>query len=177
MKKAALILAVLVLAVTSPAQQRAGTITGRIVDNQGKPLPNVTVTLSGPSIGSMKTVTNETGIFRYPAIYPGREYSVKAERIDFKTANRTNIIVMIGENTPVNLTLEPGKIEEQVTATAVIPNSTTRTTATLAATDPDRPAIKPLIRWCMARFPAWVPLLARHGGFGGEHLGIGQPRD
>jgi len=100
---------------------RAGTITGRIVDNQGKPLPNVTVTLSGPSIGSMKTVTNETGIFRYPAIYPGREYSVKAERIDFKTANRTNIIVMIGENTPVNLTLEPGKIEEQVTATAVIP--------------------------------------------------------
>jgi len=121
LKKAALILAVLVLAVSSPAQQRAGTITGRIVDNQGKPLPNVTVTLSGPSIGSMKTVTNETGIFRYPAIYPGREYSVKAERIDFKTANRTNIIVMIGENTPVNLTLEPGKIEEQVTATAVIP--------------------------------------------------------
>ncbi|MCX6569146.1 MAG: carboxypeptidase regulatory-like domain-containing protein [Candidatus Aminicenantes bacterium] len=121
MKKAALILAVLALAVFSPAQQRAGTIFGRIVDVQGKPLSRVTVTLSGPSIGSMKTVTDETGLFRYPSIYPGRSYSVKAERIDFKTVNRADIIVTFGATTEVNLTLEAGKIEEQVTSKAGTP--------------------------------------------------------
>jgi len=121
LKKAALILVVLALAVSSPAQQRTGTIYGKIVDTQGKPLPNVAVTLSGPAIGSMKTVTDEAGIFRYPAISPGRDYSVKAERIDFKTVNRANVIVTIGATAAINLTLEAGKIEEQVTITTVTP--------------------------------------------------------
>jgi hypothetical protein len=121
LKKAALILVVLALAVSSPAQQRTGTIYGKIVDTQGKPLPNVAVTLSGPAIGSMKTVTDEAGIFRYPAIYPGRDYSVKAERIDFKTVNLANVIVTIGATAAINLTLEAGKLEEQVTITTVTP--------------------------------------------------------
>ena len=121
MKKAALILAVLVLAVSSPAQQRTGTIFGKIVDTQGKPLPGVTVTLSSPLTGSLRTITNETGVFRYPAIYPGRDYSVKAERIDFKTVNRANVIVTIGATAAINLTLEAGKIEEQVTIATVTP--------------------------------------------------------
>ena len=121
MKKAALILAVLVLAVSSPAQQRTGTIYGRIVDTQGKPLPNVTVTLSGSSIGSMRSVTNEAGMFRYPSVYPGRDYSVKAELVNFKTVNRANVIVTIGATAAINLTLEAGKLEEQVTITTVTP--------------------------------------------------------
>jgi len=121
LKKAALILAVLVLAVSSPAQQRTGTIYGKIVDTQGKPLPGVTVTLSSPLTGSLRTSTNEAGVFRYPAIYPGRDYSVKAERIDFKTVNRANVIVTIGATASINLTLEAGKIEEQVTIATVTP--------------------------------------------------------
>ena len=121
MKKAALILVVLVLAVSSPAQQRTGTIYGKIVDTQGKPLPNVAVTLSGPLIGSMRTVTNEAGMFRYPSVYPGRDYSVKAELVNFKTVNRSNVIVTIGANAATNLTLEAGKIEEQVTIKALTP--------------------------------------------------------
>ena len=121
MKKAALILAVLVLAVASPAQQRTGTIYGRIVDTQGKPLPGVAVTLSSPQTASLRTVSNGSGIFRFLAIYPGRDYSVKAERIDFKTVNRANVIITIGANAAINLTLEAGKLEEQVTITTVTP--------------------------------------------------------
>ena len=121
MKKAALILVVLVLAVASPAQQRTGTIYGRIVDTQGKPLPGVAVTLSSPQTASLRTVSNGSGIFRFLAIYPGRDYSVKAERIDFKTVNRANVIITIGANTAINLTLEAGKLEEQVTITTVTP--------------------------------------------------------
>ena len=121
MKKAALILVVLVLAVSLPAQQRTGTIYGRIVDTQGKPLPGVAVTLSGPLTASMRTVSNGSGIFRFLAIYPGRDYSVKAELVNFKTVNRANVIVTIGANAAINLTLEAGKLEEQVTSKAVTP--------------------------------------------------------
>jgi hypothetical protein len=121
LKKAALILVVLVLAVSSPAQQRTGTIYGKIVDIQGKPLPGVTVTLSGPLTANMRTVSNGSGIFRFLAVYPGRDYSVKAERIDFKTVNRANVIVTIGANAAIDLTLEAGKLDEQVTSKAVTP--------------------------------------------------------
>ena len=121
MKKAALILVALVLAVSSPAQQRTGMIYGRIVDTQGKPLPGVTVTLSGPLNGSMRAVTNEAGMFRYPSVYPGTGYALKAELVNFKTANRASVIVTIGADTAINLTLEAGKLEEQVISKALTP--------------------------------------------------------
>ncbi len=121
MKKAVLVLAVLVLAVSSPAQLRTGAIYGRIVDTQGKPLPGVTVTLSGPRIANMKTVTNATGMYRYPSVYPGSGYSLKAELINFKTVNRPTVIVTLGASSEINLTLEAGKLEEQVISKAAPP--------------------------------------------------------
>jgi hypothetical protein len=121
LKKAALFLAVLVLAVSSPAQLRTGNIYGRIVDTQGKPLPGVKVTLSGPMIVNMKTVTNGSGVFRYPSVYPGTGYAVKAELVNFKTVNQPNVIVTVGASSEINLTLEAGKLEEQVNSKAVTP--------------------------------------------------------
>jgi hypothetical protein len=129
LKKAALILVVLVLAVSSPAQQRTGTIYGRIVDTQGKPLPGVAVTLSDPLTSNIKTVTNEAGMFRYPSVYPGTGYTLKAELVNFKTMNRPNVIVKVGANAAINLILEAGKLEEQVASKAVTPIVDVRKTA------------------------------------------------
>ena len=49
------------------------------VDDQGAVLPGVTVSLTGPALmGSQTVVTNEHGLFRFPAV-PSGTYKVTFE--------------------------------------------------------------------------------------------------
>jgi hypothetical protein len=121
MKKALIVFAVLVLSMSLMAQQRAGTVYGKIVDAEKNPLPGVTVTLNGPQMAPLTTVTNETGMYRFPQTPPGTEYVIKAELQGFKSVVQPAIVVTIGASTEINLTLEVGKLEEQITVTAASP--------------------------------------------------------
>src|SRR5687768_1653 len=85
-----LVCAVLTLLVTSSAfaQFQVGNVFGTVVDNQGQPLPGVTVSLSG--VGAPRTfVTDSQGNFRFPSLDPGR-YTLKAELQGFGTVTRAN---------------------------------------------------------------------------------------
>jgi len=121
MKKALIIFAVLVFSMSLMAQQRAGTVYGKVVDAEKNPLPGVTVTLNGPQMAPLTTVTNETGMYRFPSTPPGTEYVIKAELQGFKSIVQPAIVVTIGASTEINLTLEVGKLEEQITVTAASP--------------------------------------------------------
>ncbi len=121
MKKALILFAVLVLSMSLMAQQRAGTVYGKIVDAEKNALPGVTVTLNGPQMAPLTTVTNETGMYRFPQIPPGNEYVMKAELQGFKAIVQPGIVVTIGGSTEVDLTMEVGKLEEQITVTAASP--------------------------------------------------------
>src|SRR4030042_4826131 len=86
-KSAAMLLALVVaLAPATLSQSReTGAIVGTAFDEQGAPLPGVTVTLSSPSLmGTRAFVTDQEGNFRFPALRPGT-YTVKAELQGFKT--------------------------------------------------------------------------------------------
>ena len=49
-----------------------GSISGEVKDEQGGVLPGVTVTATSPAaIGAQTAVTNEAGIYRFPAVPPG----------------------------------------------------------------------------------------------------------
>ena len=73
MKKALRVLAVLTtFALSLTAQSGTGTVQGKIVDKDGKPLAAVTVTLSRPPAADLKARTGPSGIFRFPSVYPGR---------------------------------------------------------------------------------------------------------
>ncbi|MGA2533924.1 MAG: carboxypeptidase regulatory-like domain-containing protein [Candidatus Aminicenantales bacterium] len=130
MKKALIVLAVLVFSMSLVAQQRTGNIYGKIVDSERNPLPGVTVTLTGPQMAPVTTVTSEVGIYRFPSIPPSSDYTIKAELQGFKTQTRGNIIVTIGGNSEINVVLEVGKLEEQVTVTAATPIVDSKRTAT-----------------------------------------------
>ena len=48
-----------------------GSISGEVKDPQGGVLPGVTVTATSPAqIGVQTAVTNEAGIYRFPAVPP-----------------------------------------------------------------------------------------------------------
>jgi hypothetical protein len=121
LKQAVRILAILFFALSLSAQLRTGDVQGRVVDKAGKPLPRVAVTLSRPLAADQRAVTGPSGVFRFPAVFPGADYSLKAELAEFKTAARSGVVVTLGGRVAVDLVLEPGKAEETVSVAAPSP--------------------------------------------------------
>lgn len=121
MKKAAPVLALLILALSLPAQTRTGQVQGQALDKDGKPVPGVTVTLSRPLAADEKTVTGPSGIFRFPIVTPASNYSLKAEHPDYKTLSRPDIVVALGGRVSLKIILETGKPEETVTVKTPTP--------------------------------------------------------
>jgi len=135
LRKAAALLALLLLSLSLSAQVRTGAIYGRIADKEGNPLPGVAVSLTGPATAKLTASSNDAGVFRFPALPPGKGYEVKAELAGYKAAGRTGIAVRIGAGSKVDIVLEVGKVEELATAAASAPLIDPRTTA--AAFDAD----------------------------------------
>jgi hypothetical protein len=101
----------------------------KIKDAQGGVLPGVTVTATSPAqIGQLTAVTNEAGIYRFPAVPPG-EYRLAYELSGFQASVRDGLRVTLGANTQINLVLNVATLQESVTvsgASPVIDTSATR---------------------------------------------------
>jgi hypothetical protein len=128
MRKFIIVLSVLLFAVTLSAQIRTGNIYGKIIDAEGNPLPGVSVTLTGPQMAPMTTVSGETGIYRFVMLSPNAQYDLAAELAGFKKETRTGIQVTVGSNVEINVTLAVGTIEEQITVVAQTPVIDTKKT-------------------------------------------------
>jgi hypothetical protein len=114
--------AVFLTAVPAVAQVQTGSILVKAVDEQGAVLPGVTVTISSAVLvaGQMTSVTDAGGAVRFPALPPGT-YSVKLELQGFQTLVRENVIVSVGQTTPLELTLKVAAVEETITVTGESP--------------------------------------------------------
>ncbi len=128
MRKSLIVLCVLLLSVGVFAQQRTGNIFGKVTDPEGNALPGVTVTLAGQYTAGQTTVSSAEGNFRFLSLPPARDYALKMELSGFKTRTEEGIIVIVGGNTNLTLTMEVGVLEEQVTVTAVSPMVDTKKT-------------------------------------------------
>ncbi|PYR67557.1 MAG: hypothetical protein DMF88_12375, partial [Acidobacteria bacterium] len=129
----ALLLAfVLAVAGLATAQETTGTISGRILDAQGLAVPGATVTVTGPQ-GSKTVVTDSTGRFNAPFLTPG-VYSIKTELQGFKSAEKKDINVRLGQTADIPITMEVGGLTETVEvtgSTAAIDTTTTTIGANL----------------------------------------------
>jgi len=113
-----------------------GSISGEIKDAQGGVLPGVTVTATSPAqIGSLSAVTNEAGIYRFPAVPPG-EYRLSFELAGFQTSVREGIRITLGFNAQVNASLNVATLQETVTVSGASP--VIDTTATRVQTNYDQ---------------------------------------
>ena len=98
-----------------------GTISGRVADSAGGVLPGVTVTLTGPAlIGSQTTTTNDAGLYRFPAVSPGR-YTLQYALPGFGTLKREGIEVSIGFTATVNVELSLASLAETLTVSGEAP--------------------------------------------------------
>ena len=119
-RKAIAVAALLVLASagTAFAQLQTGNLYGTVVDNQGQALPGVTVTVSGNGPTQVQ-VTDAQGSFRFLGLSPG-SYAVKAELEGFSTVDYPNVVINVGRNTSIEVTLSPA-VEEVITVTSESP--------------------------------------------------------
>lgn len=111
--------ALLILAAgTVHAQLQTGNLYGTVSDNQGEPLPGVTVTVTG--IGAPKVqITNAEGQFRFLGLDPG-QYKLDAALEGFSTVEYPNVDIRVGRNTSLTVTLSPA-VEDVITVTSESP--------------------------------------------------------
>src|SRR5436305_15007204 len=91
--------AVLVLLGCAPAfaQQTTGSVTGRVVDQQGSAVPGATLTAKSPSTGFTRTeVSDAEGLYRLNAL-PVGIYEVTAELQGFQTVAKKDVVVNVAE--------------------------------------------------------------------------------
>ena len=102
-------------------QETTGSIEGLVKDSTGAVVPNVTIsinaakksttgtTTTGISVGFSRTLTtNDEGFFRALQVPPGTYDVVTAETGGFGEARYENVTVAIGQNTQLEITVNPG---------------------------------------------------------------------
>lgn len=95
--------------------QQSGRFEGRVTDDQGNPLPGVTVEATSPKlVGKAATVTDGNGVFRLFAL-PSGTYEITFTLPGFKAVARKDIILQLNQTAIINVVMEPSAVEEQVT--------------------------------------------------------------
>jgi hypothetical protein len=101
-----------------------GNVYGRVIDEQGAPLPAVTVSLKG--LGApVSTTTTENGEFRFLNLSPG-EYRITAARSGLSTVEHPRVVVASRQNAEVLVTLTIATQTESVIVTGEPPILDTR---------------------------------------------------
>jgi carboxypeptidase family protein/TonB-dependent receptor-like protein len=124
---------VLLLCVPASAQLNLGRMMGSITDQSGGVIAGATVTVVDVARGVTRTLTTDsTGGYSASSLVPST-YTVRAEYKGFKTLERQNIDVGVGQEIRLDLTLQPGEQSQIITVTELIPIIDT-TNAVISAT-------------------------------------------
>src|SRR5215471_7503382 len=115
------------------SQGNEGRILGSVTDQSGAIITGATVTVTDVARGiSRPLTTDQAGQYNAPNLIPGT-YTVRAQASGFRTVERTNILLEVGQEIQVDLKLQPGAMAETVTVTEAVPMVET-TNATLGGT-------------------------------------------
>ena len=127
------ILGVLLFSLSLFAQGNFGRILGTVTDQTGAVMPGATVSVIDTQRGLARTLTADSaGEYNAPTLIPGT-YTVRVEAKGFKTLERQNIVIEVGQEIRVDLIPQTGEQSQTVTVTESIPLVDT-TSATLGGT-------------------------------------------
>jgi len=113
-----LLLAAIFLLFAANALAQEATIVGTVTDPSGAAVPKAKVTLTNSDTGvSKELTTNDSGQYTAVDIHIGR-YTVRVEMSGFKTAERKDLMLQVGDRARVDFQLVVGGSSETVTVEA-----------------------------------------------------------
>jgi hypothetical protein len=143
----------LLLAVALPAsaQVAGGNIYGTVKDQQGGVMPGATVTLMGTD-RTLSFVTEADGKFRFLNQPPG-SYTLNVALPGFKTFVWENIILVVGGNSEIPVTMQVAAVAESITVVGESPIIDTKALGTATNFTQDELAKIPNSRdpWALLR--------------------------
>ena len=160
------------------AQGGRAEINGTITDAQKAVLPGVTVTVTNEETGLMReAVTDGTGRYVIPQLLPG-PYTIKAELSGFQPMTRNNMVVRVGEELTVPLTLSLAGLTESLVVTAEAPlveSASNRIGTNITSNEIDSlPSANRSQFALMQTIPGLVPTLQVGSFEGGQYSANGQ---
>src|SRR5262245_40173713 len=139
------------------AQQTTGSITGRVVDQQGAAVPGATVTAKSSQTGFTRTETSDAeGLYRLNAL-PVGAYDVTAELSGFTTMARKDINVSVGTTLTLDFGMRVAQLAETVNVTGSTPLIETTASSVGGLVDPKTIENMPLNGRQFANLAATVP--------------------
>jgi hypothetical protein len=110
-----------VLAALLSAQEFRSTLTGRVLDPSGAPVPNVKLTITNTDTGApFDAVSSADGFYTVPFLAPG-PYEIRAELSGFKRYVHSGINIQTGAAVTEDVRLEIGSTSESVVVKADAP--------------------------------------------------------
>src|SRR5712692_11736805 len=107
-------------AASVAAQQFTGGVRGAVRDANGV-IPGVSVTLTNEATNiSREVTTNDVGQYNFPAVPPGT-YTLKTQLTGYKTHESKGLTVGTQQFVTLDITLEVGRLEENITVTGQSP--------------------------------------------------------
>jgi len=117
-------------------QVTTSSMSGKVTDNNGEPLPAATVVATHvPSGTRYGALANGQGLYAIQGMRPGGPYSVNVSFIGYKTQSYTEITLALGENTTLNSTLASATTEMSEVTVVGYATSKFNTTQTGAVTN------------------------------------------
>jgi hypothetical protein len=108
----------LVCAIPAFSQKATGGIQGTLTDSEGKAIVGAAVTVVDEAGGQiLRQVSDATGLFRYPELQPAN-YTVSVTASGFRETKVEHVTVLVSQVTPLNITLQVGTTQQEVTVTA-----------------------------------------------------------
>ncbi|MCX6581742.1 MAG: TonB-dependent receptor [Candidatus Aminicenantes bacterium] len=126
----------IIVAVGFGQSVQTGAISGTVTDQEGTALPGITVILKSPAlvVPQMTTVSNNAGVYRYPALPPGI-YEVTFMLEGMNTIVRKDVVVNLGKSVEVDVSMALKTQEETVIVSGKAPTVDRQTTTKTANLD------------------------------------------
>jgi len=112
---------ILLISLPLFSQANAGRILGSVTDQTGGVMAGAAVTVTDVQRGISRILTtDQAGEYAAPGLLPGT-YTVRVEANGFKTSEHTGILLEVGKDIRVDLSLRPGARSDKITITGELP--------------------------------------------------------
>jgi hypothetical protein len=129
----AVVLGLLLPSLPAFSQGNAGRILGSVSDQSGGAVAGAVITIKDVERGITRSlISDDAGQYAAPNLLPSK-YTVQAEAKGFKSIEHSGLLLEVGQDLRVDLTLQPGEQTERVVVSAEVPVLNT-TSATLGGT-------------------------------------------